>query len=84
VFRDCNLSEADFQGAELTGCRFEDCRMQGVQFSQAKMAGGTLFSGCDLWGLAGVESLRGATVKSADAQSLVHTLASALGITIEE
>jgi uncharacterized protein YjbI with pentapeptide repeats len=84
VFRDCNLTEADFQGAEFTGCRFEDCRMQGVQFSQAKMLGTTVFSGCDLWGIGGVESLRGATVKSADAQSLLHTLASALGITVEE
>ncbi|MFB9834218.1 pentapeptide repeat-containing protein [Actinoallomurus acaciae] len=84
VFRDCNLTEADFQSAEFTGCRFEDCRMEGVRFSQAVMTGGVVFSGCDLWGLSGVESLRGATVQAADAQGLVHTLAASLGITIEE
>ncbi|GLY80096.1 pentapeptide repeat-containing protein [Actinoallomurus iriomotensis] len=84
VFRDCNLTEVDFQNAEFTGCRFEDCRMEGVRFSQAVMTGGAVFSGCDLWGLSGVESLRGATVQAADAQGLVHTLAAALGITIEE
>ncbi|GAA4494932.1 hypothetical protein GCM10023191_034880 [Actinoallomurus oryzae] len=84
VFRDCNLTEVDFQGAEFTACRFENCRMEGVRFSQAVMTGGAVFSGCDLWGLSGVESLRGATVRAADAQGLVHTLAAALGITIEE
>jgi uncharacterized protein YjbI with pentapeptide repeats len=84
VFRDCTLTEADFQGAEFTGCRFENCRMEGVRFSQAVMTGGVVFSGCDLWGLTGVESLRGATVRSADAQGLVHTFAAALGITIDE
>ncbi|WP_250564034.1 hypothetical protein [Sphaerisporangium fuscum] len=37
-----------------------------------------------LLGIGGVTSLRGATLSSRDAQSLVHTLASAMGVTIEE
>lgn len=45
---------------------------------------GARFSGCDLSGVGGVESLRGATVSAADAQSLVWALASAFGIRIEE
>ena len=81
VFRGCNLVEANFQGADLTGARFEDCRLEGAQFSGAKMAG-TRFSRCDLWGVSGVESLRGSVVSSADAQSLA-SLADAAIIAVE-
>jgi uncharacterized protein YjbI with pentapeptide repeats len=83
VFRDCNLTEANFQGADLTGARFERSKLVGAQFSNAKMQG-TRLSDCDLWGVAGIQSFQGAVVTAADAQSLVFALASAMGITIED
>ncbi|MEV5746781.1 pentapeptide repeat-containing protein [Actinoallomurus sp. NPDC052308] len=83
IFRDCDLTEASFQAATLNGVLFENCRLAGTQFSQAKIIDAR-FKDCDLSGLGGVESLRGATVSSADAQSLVWALASAFGIRIED
>jgi hypothetical protein len=45
---------------------------------------GTRVSGCALGGINGVLSLKGAIVSSRDALALSYTLASALGITIED
>jgi uncharacterized protein YjbI with pentapeptide repeats len=83
AFDDCNLTGADFQNADLSGVRFTDCDLSGVQFSQAKMAG-TRFTGCVLSGIGGVTSMDGAIVASGDLVALSHTLASALGIRIED
>ena len=82
VFDRCNLSRADFQNADLSGVRFTGCDLTGAQFSQAKMDG-TRFAGCELDGIGGVTSFRGATVTGNDLLALAHTLAAALGITIE-
>ena len=82
VFDRCNLSRADFQNADLSGVRFTGCDLTGAQFSQAKMEG-TRFAGCELDGIGGVTSFRGATVTGNDLLALAHTLAAALGITIE-
>jgi hypothetical protein len=43
---------------------------------------GTGLTDCDLLGVAGIQSFQGATVATADAQSLLYALASAMGITI--
>ncbi|MFF4415423.1 pentapeptide repeat-containing protein [Streptosporangium sp. NPDC001559] len=83
VFRDCAMPEATFQNADLRGARFERCDLTRAQFSNAQMEG-TRFADCDLSGIAGVTSLRGAIIKSQDARGLVHALASAMGITVEE
>ncbi|GII92217.1 pentapeptide repeat-containing protein [Sinosporangium siamense] len=83
VFRDCILAKADFQNADLRGVRFERCDLTGAQFSQAQMAGAR-FTDCALLGVNGVTSFAGATVSSRDAQELLHALAGALGITVEE
>jgi uncharacterized protein YjbI with pentapeptide repeats len=69
--------------ATLNGVLFENCILTGTQFSQAQVINAR-FSDCDLSGVGGVESLRGATVSAADAQSLVWALASAFGIRIED
>ena len=45
---------------------------------------GTRFSGCELTGIGGVTSMRGAIISSADAVALADILASALGIKIED
>ncbi|MET8158210.1 pentapeptide repeat-containing protein [Sphaerisporangium sp. NPDC005289] len=83
VFRDCTMLEANFQNADLTGTRFERCDLSGAQFSGARMAGAR-FADCVLLGIGGVTSLAGVTVRSRDAQGLLHSLAGALGITIED
>lgn len=83
VFADCKLVQADFQSADLRGARFERCDLTGAQFSNAQMTG-TRLTDCDLSGINGVLSLKGAIVSSRDALSLSYTLASALGITIED
>jgi uncharacterized protein YjbI with pentapeptide repeats len=82
VFRDCNLTNANFQEADLSGARFERCKLSGAQFSNANMKG-TRLSECDLYGVHGVQSFAGAIVATGDAQGLLLTLASAMGITIE-
>ncbi len=83
VFRDCNMLEANFQNADLRGVRFERCDLAGAQFSNAQMEGAR-FADCVLTGIGGVTSLRGVTIKSRDAQGLVYSLASAMGILIED
>jgi uncharacterized protein YjbI with pentapeptide repeats len=83
TFTDCKLMQADFQDADLRSARFERCDLSGSQFSNAQM-GGTRFSGCILDGINGVSSLRGSIVKSRDALALTYSLASALGIKIED
>jgi uncharacterized protein YjbI with pentapeptide repeats len=82
TFDRCNLTRADFQNADLSGVRFTGCDLTGAQFSQATMDG-TTFTGCELGGIGGVTSFRGAVVSGNDLLGLAHTLAAALGITIE-
>ncbi|HUR04820.1 MAG TPA: pentapeptide repeat-containing protein [Nonomuraea sp.] len=83
VFRDCIMAEVNFQNADLRGVRFERCDLSRAQFSQAQMDG-THFSDCELLGIGGVTSLKGAIIKSADAQGLLFALAGAMGILIAE
>jgi uncharacterized protein YjbI with pentapeptide repeats len=82
VFADCKLMQADFTEADLRGARFERCDLTSAQFSKAQMEG-TRFTDCTLEGIDGVMSLRGVIMTSSDALALAYTLASALGITIE-
>jgi uncharacterized protein YjbI with pentapeptide repeats len=83
VFTDCKLTQADFQEADLRGARFEHCDLSGIQFSGAQMEG-TRISDCILDAINGVTSLKGAIIKSRDAVALTYSLASALGIKIED
>ncbi|WP_248963016.1 pentapeptide repeat-containing protein [Sphaerisporangium perillae] len=82
VFRDCDMREVNFQNADLRGVRFERCDLTGAQFSGAQMAGAR-FADCVLLGIGGVTSLAGVIIKARDAQGLVYSLASAMGIVIE-
>jgi uncharacterized protein YjbI with pentapeptide repeats len=83
VFTDCRLSQADFGDADLRSARFVNCDLGAAQFSGAQMAGARL-TRCELTGISGATSLRGATITSSDAMALAFTLASALGIVIED
>lgn len=83
VFKDCDLSRANFQNADLSGVRFTGCDLTGAQFSNATMTG-TRIENCTLVDIVGVTSFGGAIIKSGDAMTLAYSLANALGITIEE
>jgi uncharacterized protein YjbI with pentapeptide repeats len=83
AFHGCKLEQADFGDADLRGARFTQCDLTGAQFSGARMAGAR-FARCDLSGINGVTSLRGAVITGGDAIALAYTLASALGIVIED
>jgi uncharacterized protein YjbI with pentapeptide repeats len=83
VFTDCKLAQADFQEADLRGARFEKCDLSGAQFSKAQMEG-TRFSDCTLDDINGVTGMKGAIVSSRDSLTLANSLASALGIRIED
>jgi uncharacterized protein YjbI with pentapeptide repeats len=83
VFTDCRMEQADFGDADLRGARFERCNLSGAQFSGARMTG-TRLAGCDLTEIAGVTSMRGALIASADVVALAFILAGALGITVED
>jgi uncharacterized protein YjbI with pentapeptide repeats len=82
VFTDCNLTRVDFTNADLRRARFVDCVLAGAQFSHADLTG-SRFTRCELVDVDGVESLRGAVVEGHNLIALAHTLATALGITIE-
>lgn len=83
LFVDCNLVRADFTRVDLSGTRFERCDLTAAQFSHATMAGVRLRD-CVLDGIGGVESFAGAIVTTADLVGLARTMATALGITIDE
>lgn len=83
VFTNCRLDQANFGDADLSGVRFDACDLSGAQFSGATLDG-TRFSGCELTGIAGVTSLRGAIITSADALTLARIFAEALGIAIDD
>ena len=80
-FRGCNLARADFANASIGGATFIDCDLAGAQFSQAR-AEGTRFSHCELDGIGGVTSLRGASMSNDDLVLLTRVFAKALGIEI--
>jgi uncharacterized protein YjbI with pentapeptide repeats len=83
VFTGCNLTRADFTNADLTRARFVDCVLVGVQFSHANLSG-TRFTRCELADVDGVTSMRGAVVEGHNLIALAHTLATGIGITIED
>jgi uncharacterized protein YjbI with pentapeptide repeats len=82
VFTECNLTRADFTNADLSRARFVDCLLPGVQFAHANLSG-TRFTRCELVDIDSATSLRGAVLEGHNLIALAHTLATALGITIE-
>ena len=78
-FHSCNLSEADFQGTDLSGSVFRKCNLQNVEMSKVTMVN-TDLRGSQIDGLQlNAEDIRGAIVDAAQALQF----ASLLGIRIE-
>ncbi len=56
VFEGCNLTDADFYGADLSGAVFRGCDLSRADFSQARL-GGAEVRDCRLDGLRGVPAV---------------------------
>jgi uncharacterized protein YjbI with pentapeptide repeats len=81
VFRDCRMTECDFEEASLKDVLFERCQLREATFSSAALQRVEL-RGCDLAGLRGVDSLRGARMPWNDVLENASLFALALGIEI--
>ena len=79
VFQECRMSECDLYEASLTDVLFENCELREATLSGAKLKRVEL-RGCDLAGLRGVEALRGARMRWADAVENAPLFAAALGL----
>jgi len=83
-FTGCSLQQADFTGSTLTDVEFVDCDLTRADFSQVR-AQRVLLRDCTLTGLAGIGSLRGATIVLADpldGLALLGPMAADLGIAL--
>ena len=81
VFRDCRMTECDFSEASLTDVLFDTCELRESTFSGVKLKRIELRA-CDLAGLRGVDSLRGARMPWNDVLENGPLFAAALGLEI--
>nr|WP_245541610.1 pentapeptide repeat-containing protein [Smaragdicoccus niigatensis] len=82
VFRDCELTQADFERVKFRNVLFEKCDLSGAQFSGAEMVN-VRFVDCIMANLRGVTDLRGATIQGGDLLGLAAALAREAGISVE-
>lgn len=82
TFIDCQLQNADFISAELTHVSFQNCVLEDTIFAQCTMKD-VDFRTSQLT-LTGWQSLKGATIDSAQLMAAAPYLAHELGIKIEE
>ncbi len=83
VVRDSRLPGIDFTESTFERVRFERCDLRGARFDHCRMQQ-VRFVGCDLAGVTGADALRGASVHPDDAWSMTISLATALGLIVEE
>ena len=79
VFERCNLADADFYGADLSGTIFRDCDLCRADVSQAKLAGADIRS-CRLDSLRGTPITMDRLTISPDQAPLLITL---FGVRVE-
>jgi uncharacterized protein YjbI with pentapeptide repeats len=79
VFERCNLAEADFYGADLTGVIFRGCDLSRADISHAKLSGADLRD-CRLDGMRGVPDAMDGLIISPDQAALLITL---FGVRVE-
>lgn len=83
LFDDCMLDEADFYAAKLNNVRFKKCIFVKAQFSTATLFR-TDFRMSDLYGIAGITGLAGATIDSAQLAGLAPLFAAQLKIEVRD
>ena len=79
VFENCNLTDADFYGADLSGAIFRDCDLSRADLSQAKLVNADI-RGCRLDGLRGTPGAMAGLITSPDQAPLLITL---FGVRVE-
>lgn len=79
-FRQCRMSEATFQGANIVGSRFQECDLEGVQSSQCHFAATEIISCPNTGTVGGIECMSGASVSGDVLLDLAPALARWHGI----
>jgi uncharacterized protein YjbI with pentapeptide repeats len=83
VFRNCDLTGADFYQATFDHVTFEGCRLRTARFHAATVKC-LRITGCDLSGLTGATDLKGAVIDLDDLATLAPSLASEVGINLAD
>ena len=83
TFAGCELRDVDFAGATLTRTAFPGSRLARTDFTGVTM-NGTDLRGAELGIIIGPNSLRGATVSTAQLVYLAPVLAETMGITVSD
>jgi len=83
TFESADLRMADFYGSKLVACRFFDCNLTGVDFSNAQM-GGSRLHGSRLEEIKGVDALRGVVIDSTQVLPLGAQLLGTMAITVDD
>jgi uncharacterized protein YjbI with pentapeptide repeats len=83
VFRDCDLSGADFYNATFYHVTFDDCNLQRARFDAA-IVNCLAITNCDLTAINGVAGLKGAQLDASDLPNLAQSLATDAGILIRD
>ena len=81
VFSDCRMGECDFYGSTLKDVLFERSELREATFSASRLQHVEL-RGCDLAGIRGAESLRGARMPWSDVVENAALFAAVVGIEI--
>jgi uncharacterized protein YjbI with pentapeptide repeats len=83
IFRDCDLSGADFYSTTFEHVTIDGCDLQRAQFDQASVTC-LAITNSDLTGVTGVSGLRGALLDASDLPAMSISLATELGIAIRD
>lgn len=83
IFVDCRFREAVFIGGDWGPVVFEGCSLAGVELDSVKMKG-TDIRGCEVPGITGVSSLKGAQVSPGQLPELFDSFAKDLELNVSE
>ncbi len=83
LFNECNLQEADFTEADLSGSRMTGCELRAAQMFKANTQGLDLRTN-NVSGIQSIDHLKGAIVDSYQLLDLATAMAKRIGIVVEE
>jgi uncharacterized protein YjbI with pentapeptide repeats len=83
IFRDCDLSGADFYNASFDHVTIDGCDLQRARFDAA-IVNCLAITNCNLTAISGVAGLKGAQLDASDLPNLAQSLATELGILIRD
>lgn len=83
IFRDCDLSNADFYSATFEHVTIDSCSLRGARFHAATVKC-LRITACDLLGVTGAMDLKGAVIDVDDLAGLAPSLASEAGIELAD